>query len=505
MKKRRALLSVSDKRGIVEFAKGLQALNFEIICTDGVFNALHASGVKALRVSDVTGFSEILDGRVKTLHPHIHAGILALRDSPAHMEQISSLNILPIDLVAVNLYPFKENGEIDIGGPAMLRAAAKNYRHVTTVVYPDNYEQVLKALKEQGEVDKALNFELAIKAFEHTAHYDAMVAQGLQQGLKEQNPFPNLLTLTYEKVQDMRYGENPHQRAALYKEVFVDFGTVQIHGKELSFNNINDAHGALELLQEYNEPTIVACKHATPCGVASGNSILDAYRKAYAADPVSIFGGIVAANNIIDEETAAEMANTFLEVILAPGFTKEALGILTQKKNIRLLTLMQNSSAPKNINFKKIPGGLLVQETDDILLDTKQTFHTATKRAPSEAEKEDLLFAWKIAKYVKSNGIAICKNKQSVGIASGHTSRIMACRQAIMANDQNNLEKNALRGAVLASDAFFPFPDCVEEAAAAGITAIIQPGGSMRDEESINACNKYDIAMVLTGIRHFLH
>jgi len=517
---KRALISVSDKTGIVEFAKKLNELEIEIVSTGGTYNTLNAAGIPVINISDITGFNECLDGRVKTLHPNIHAGILAIRSNPEHMKQIKELNIGLIDIVVVNLYPFKQTilkdnvkledaiENIDIGGPSMLRAAAKNYQDVSVVIDPKDYDKVLYELKNSGKVSVQTNFYLAAKAFNHTAHYDALIANYLKDkaGIEK---YPNTISMTFEKVQDMRYGENPHQRAAFYKEVGNNSGMLtgieQLHGKELSFNNINDTHGALELLKEYTEPTIVACKHSNPCGVASADNIYNAYIKAYNSDPISIFGGIVVSNREIDKQTAEEMSKIFLEIILAPSFTNEAFEILSKKKNIRLLKLenIEKKQNDNSFDVKKVSGGILIQDIDNKLINEEE-LKTVTKRKPTDKEIEDLLFTWKIVKYTKSNGIAIGKNKQSVGIGPGQVNRIWAAEQAIEHGVQQ-LGADFVKGSVLASDAFFPFSDCVEEAAKAGITAIIQPGGSVRDQESIDACDKYNIAMVFTNMRHFRH
>ncbi len=517
---KKALISVSDKIGIIEFAKALCENGFEIISTGGTHKALEDAGIAVTGVSDVTGFPECLDGRVKTLHPKIHGGILAMRSNSEHMRQIGELGIEPIDLIVVNLYPFKETilkenvaldvaiENIDIGGPTMLRAAAKNYQNVSVVTDPVDYEKVLSEIKQNGSVSAETNFYLAAKVFMHTAHYDSLIASYLKDkaGIEQ---YPQTLNFTYEKVQEMRYGENPHQTAAFYKEVGNTKGMltdiVQLHGKELSFNNINDTNGALELLKEYSEPTIVACKHSNPCGVGSADTVYEAYMKAYNADPVSIFGGIVVCNREIDEATAKEINKIFIEIILAPSFSDDALEVLKTKKNIRILKLenVEQKQPEGALDFKKVSGGLLVQGIDNCLMPDTE-FTCVTKRQPTNEEIEDMLFTWKVVKYVKSNGIAIGKDKQSVGIGPGQVNRIWACKQAIE-HGTEFLGADALKGAVLASDAYFPFPDCVEAAAQAGITAIIQPGGSINDKDSIEACDKYGIAMVFTEMRHFRH
>ncbi|PKM56757.1 MAG: bifunctional phosphoribosylaminoimidazolecarboxamide formyltransferase/inosine monophosphate cyclohydrolase [Firmicutes bacterium HGW-Firmicutes-3] len=515
----RALISVSDKTGIVEFAKALRALNVDIISTGGTAKVLEAEGVEVIGISDITGFPECLDGRVKTLDPHIHAGLLARRDNKEHMAQIEKLGVTPIDLVVVNLYPFKATilkegvqldeaiENIDIGGPTMLRSAAKNYQDVSVIVDPSDYEVVLNELKTGKKVKKEINFYLSSKVFEHTSSYDTLIATYMrkQRGATE---LPEVMTMTFEKVQDMRYGENPHQQAAFYKEVGNTKGmltdAVQLHGKELSFNNINDTHGALELCKEYTEPTVVACKHANPCGVGSGTDIFEAYMRAYTSDPKSIFGGIIVANREIDSKTALEINKIFIEIVVAPSYSAEALEILREKKNIRLLQLENIEVKQPDLAYdlKKVSGGLLVQTIDNVLYEGE--LEVVTNRKPTPEELEDLKFTWKIVKYAKSNGIAIGKNKQSLGVGPGQVNRIWACNQAID-HCKEALGETILKGASLASDAFFPFSDCVEAAAAAGITAIIQPGGSMKDQESIDACNKYGITMIFTGMRHFKH
>ncbi len=515
----RALISVSDKTGIVEFAKNLHELGVEIISTGGTAKQLEAAGVPVIGISDVTGFPECLDGRVKTLHPNIHAGLLAMRSNEDHMRQVKELNVELIDLVVVNLYPFKETilkdgvtreeaiENIDIGGPTMLRSAAKNYQDVSVVVDPADYQIVIDELKANKKVSVDTNFYLCSKVFEHTSSYDTLIATYMrkERGVKD---LPETLTVTYEKVQDMRYGENPHQKAAFYKEVGKADGFLtaakQLHGKELSYNNINDTNGALELLKEFTEPTIVACKHANPCGVGTGANIFEAWTKAYNADPKSIFGGIVVANREIDADTANGINKIFIEIVVAPSFTAEALEILKSKKNIRLLELtnIDKPYADGVYDMKKVGGGMLVQEVNNKLFDGE--LEVVTDRQPTEAELKDLIFAWKTVKHAKSNGIAIAKDETSIGVGPGQVNRIWACEQAID-HAHEHLGAEALKGASLASDAFFPFDDCVQAAAKAGITAIIQPGGGMKMQDSIDACNKYGITMVLTGMRHFKH
>ena len=507
---KRALISVSDKKGIVDFAKELEKLDIEILSTGGTAKLLRESGIDAIDVSEVTGFPECLDGRVKTLHPAVHGGILAIRDNEEHEKTLKELGITPIDLVVINLYPFKDTilkpdvtmedaiENIDIGGPTMLRAAAKNHKYVTVVTDPMDYEKVLEEIKAEGNTSMETRYNLALKVFQHTAHYDTLIADYLN---KDKDVFLDTITLTYEKVQDLRYGENPHQKAAFYREIGSNKGTLvdgeQLQGKELSFNNINDTNGALELLKEFDEPTVVAVKHTNPCGVASADNIYEAYIKAYESDPLSIFGGIVAANECIDADTAEKMVEIFLEVIVAPDFTKEALEIFAKKPNLRIIKLENiREKVSIGIDVKKVAGGLLIQDINNGLLEKQEV---VTTKAPTEEELEDLIFAYKVVKHVKSNAIVIAKNKQTLAVGPGQTSRIWAIQNAI-----RNC-KHDLKGSVLASDAFFPFSDSVEEAAKAGITSIIQPGGSLKDNLSIEKCNEEGISMVFTGMRHFKH
>lgn len=510
----RALLSVSDKTGIVEFARELENLGVTIISTGGTHKKLEESGIAVTGISDVTGFPECLDGRVKTLHPAVHGGILAMRDKPEHMKQLADLGIETIDIVAINLYPFKETilkpgvtledaiENIDIGGPTMLRSAAKNHKDVVVICDPADYETVIDELKKNKTVSYDTKYRLALKVFQHTAAYDAMISDYLRKQIGAE--LPDNLTMTFEKVQELRYGENPHQKASYYKEIQPADGSLvkaqQLHGKELSFNNINDTNGALAALREFSEPTVVAVKHANPCGVGTGSDIYTAYKRAYDCDPTSIFGGIVAANRPIDKATAEEINKIFIEIVIAPDFTDEAMEILTQKKNIRLLKLpdIENKEAAGEIDIKKVSGGLLVQGVDDILFD-ENALNVVTDRAPTEKELEDLRLAMKVVKHIKSNGIVIAKDQATVGIGPGQVNRIWAVENAIR---QAN---TSLEGSVLASDAFFPFDDCVTAAAKAGVTAIIQPGGSIRDQESIDKANELGIAMVFCGIRHFKH
>lgn len=512
---KKALISVSDKTGVVEFARQLVNLGIEVISTGGTATLLKESNIPVTGISEVTGFPEILDGRVKTLHPTIHSGLLAIRDNAEHQKQLTDLNIEPIDLVVVNLYPFKQTiakpdvafeeaiENIDIGGPTMLRSAAKNHAFVSVVVDAADYDQVLREVADQGDTSVETRRKLAAKVFRHTAAYDAVISRYLSEQVGEL--LPESFTVTYEKSQDLRYGENPHQRAAFYREPLVGQGSVataeQLHGKELSYNNINDADAALAIVREFSEPAVVAIKHSNPCGVGIGKSIKEAYEKAYAADPVSIFGGIVAANRPIDEETALLLKEVFLEIVLAPDFTPEALRVLQEKKNLRLLRVPNDStSSALAPSFRVAPvvGGVLVQDYDTKQINTEE-LTVVTERKPSAEEMIQLEFAWKVVKHVKSNAIVLAKDNMTIGVGAGQMNRVGSAKIAIEQAGEN------VQGSVLSSDAFFPMPDTVEAAAAAGVTAIIQPGGSVRDQESIDACNRFGIAMVFTGVRHFKH
>ena len=509
----RALISVSDKTGIIELAQGLDLLGIEIISTGGTAAKIREAGIKVMDVSDITGFPECLDGRVKTLHPKVHAGILAMRSNEDHMQQIADLGVDTIDFVFINLYPFRQTianpdvaledaiENIDIGGPTMLRSAAKNYQDVAVVVDPADYSKVLSEMKENGEVSKETKFNLCYKVFEHTASYDAMIFNYLRK--KQDIMFPETLTVTFEKQQDLRYGENPHQQACFYKEMSNLEGSLaaatQLHGKELSYNNISDTNGALDILREFDEITVVGVKHANPCGVGSADTVGEAWRKAYEADPVSIFGGIVVTNTEVDAEMAEGINKIFIEIVVAPSYSEEALAILKKKKNIRLLELptINCKVAQGTMDMKKVLGGILVQDMDLKLLGDE--LQVVSKRQPTEQEMADMIFAWKLVKHAKSNGIAIAKDRQSVGVGPGQVNRIWATEQAI----EHGGDKT--KGASMASDAYFPFPDCVEAAAKAGITAIIHPGGSRNDAASIKAADEAGMAMVLTGMRHFKH
>jgi phosphoribosylaminoimidazolecarboxamide formyltransferase/IMP cyclohydrolase len=515
----RALLSVSDKTGLIEFGRALEQLGVELISTGGTHKALEDAGIKVTGISEVTGFPECLDGRVKTLHPAVHGGILARRDLESHMNQLKELGIETIDIVAINLYPFKDTirkpdvtlpvaiENIDIGGPTMLRSAAKNHKDVAVICDPADYPQVVEELKASGSVSYDAKYKLALKVFEHTASYDAMIAEYLRAeggiGLPD-NP-----TFTYEKIQTLRYGENPHQEASYYAEVRPHVGALtrakQLHGKELSFNNINDTNGAIGVLREFEEPTVVAVKHANPCGVGSAGDLYHAYVKAYEADPVSIFGGIIAANRTVDHKTAEEIDKIFVEIVIAPGFTDGAIKILTQKENIRLLELPDVAAQPPagQVDIKKIDGGILIQDTDTTLYE-KANLRVVTEKQPTEKQLEDMEFAMKVVKHTKSNAIVIAYDKMTLGVGPGQTNRISSVEIAVRGNGDYADDRD-LQGAVLASDAFFPFEDCVIAAAEAGVAAIIQPGGSIRDEDSIKKANELGITMVFTGERHFKH
>ncbi|WP_174615848.1 bifunctional phosphoribosylaminoimidazolecarboxamide formyltransferase/IMP cyclohydrolase [Virgibacillus ihumii] len=506
--KKRALISVSNKENVSDFAKGLTALDYEVLSTGGTLKVLQEAGVEAKAVEEITGFPEILNGRVKTLHPMIHGGLLAKRDNESHMKQLKEHGIDPVDIVVVNLYPFKQTIEqsgvtesdiienIDIGGPTMVRAAAKSFADVSVIVDPDDYDSVLTSLK-VDQLDFAERKRLAAKAFRHTAQYDALIANYFTE-----EEFPENYTVTYEKKQTLRYGENPHQNAAFYKNA-LDTGmslasATQLHGKELSYNNIQDANAALEIIADYGEPAAVAVKHMNPCGIGVAENLSQAFTRAYESDSTSIFGGIVACNRPMDAETAEKLGAIFLEIVIAPEFSEEAMAILTKKKNIRLLELEMKTGESSYHKLTTVKGGVLVQSNDSGEVNENElTFPTEKK--PSDQEVADLLFAWKAVKHVKSNAIVLARNKQTVGVGAGQMNRVGAAKIAI----EQAGEK--VKGSVLASDAFFPMPDTVETAAKAGVTAIIQPGGSKRDQDSIDMCNKYGISMAFTGMRHFKH
>ncbi len=494
-----ALISVYKKEGIVEFAKGLSELGYGILSTGNTAGILRENGVKVKEVSEHTGFPEILDGRVKTLHPRIHAGILARRDKKEHLETLTEHKIEPIDIVVVNLYPFEENPSvemIDIGGPTLVRAAAKNYESVVIVTDPQDYEWVLEKLK-NGDLSLEERKKLASKAFALTSSYDASIHQWLTG-----EELAEVKVIHLRRALKPRYGENPHQNAAFYVANRADYGFanfVQFQGKELSYNNIHDASAAYELILEFDEkPTCAIIKHTNPCGVAEGNDLKDAFERALSCDPVSAFGGIVAFNRIVDPETAASMVKTFFEVVVAPEYTKEALEIFSQKENLRVLQL-KPWGKKDSLTFKSVVGSCLVQESDDKLY---SNLEVVTKREPTQQELDQLVFALKVVKHVKSNAIVFAKDRSIIGVGAGQTSRVDSVRIAGM---KAQMHGHDTKGAVMASDAFFPFPDGIEEAAKMGITAVIQPGGSIRDKEVIAKADELGIAMVFTRMRHFKH
>ncbi|HHW18259.1 MAG TPA: bifunctional phosphoribosylaminoimidazolecarboxamide formyltransferase/IMP cyclohydrolase [Firmicutes bacterium] len=520
--KKRAIISVSNKEGILEFAKGLCELGWEIVSTGGTARHLKAGGVDVLEVSQVTGFPEILGGRVKTLHPKVHGGILARRDVSADMEELSAHGISPVDMVVCNLYPFVETAlkpgvstsaimeEIDIGGPTLLRASAKNWPWVIVLCNPKRYREILDILKERGDIDQETRKILAGEAFSHTAAYDAAIASFL--GVAWRNwplDFPDEISLGYRKVFSLRYGENPHQVAAYYEPVIpTDIPSLkgrQLQGKELSFNNINDLDSAYRTVWEFEAPACAIVKHAAPCGVALGSSTREAFERAFEGDPVSAFGGVVAFNREVDEPCARALKRVFLEVVAAPSFTEGAISTLSSKKDLRLLMIPGPSGPipgslfnPEPYEVKMAMGGLLIQSRDT-LLPSQEEWQVVSKRPPTEKEMEDLRFAMTVCKHVKSNAIVLAKDGATVGIGGGQPNRVDSVRIAI------SRAKERAEGACLASDAFFPFPDSVEEAAKAKISAIAHPGGSIRDQESIDKADEYGIAMVITGKRHFLH
>ena len=515
-----ALLSVSDKTGIREFASALHQMGVKILSTGGTAKLLSDSGIPVTEVGDYTGFPEMLDGRVKTLHPKVHGGILGRRDIPEHVETMQKADIPPIDLVVVNLYPFsqtvaRENcsledaiENIDIGGPTMVRAAAKNYHHVAIVTDPADYGRVLAEMQANaGAVSDATRFDLAKKAFSHTAAYDSAISNYLTAIEPDgtRGEFPAQINFNFIRVQNMRYGENPHQQAAFYRDPVALPGGIasytQVQGKELSYNNIGDADAAWECVKTFDEPACVIVKHANPCGVAIADSPLNAYKLAYATDTTSAFGGIIAFNRELDAETAAAItANQFVEVIVAPGATQAALDVTAAKQNVRVLTVPL-SDAHNRFDFKRVGGGLLVQSPDALNVQAGE-LRVVTRAQPSAAQLKDLLFAWKVAKYVKSNAIVFCRDGRTLGVGAGQMSRVDSTKIASIKAAHAGLD---LSGSVVASDAFFPFRDGLDVLAQAGARAVIQPGGSMRDEEVIAAANEQNIAMVFTGYRHFRH
>ncbi|WP_125708164.1 bifunctional phosphoribosylaminoimidazolecarboxamide formyltransferase/IMP cyclohydrolase [Companilactobacillus zhongbaensis] len=512
-----ALISVSDKTGIVEFAQGLITAGYSIISTGGTYKKLEEAGLKVTEIDEVTGFPEILDGRLKTLHPKVHAGLLAKRSNPEHMNTLKELNINTIDLVCVNLYPFKETiskenvelpdaiEQIDIGGPSMLRSASKNFESVYVVVDKDDYASVLDEINNESVDPVAFRQKLAAKAFRHTAEYDGIISNYLTNIANIE--FPETKTIPLEFKQSLRYGENSHQQAAFYKNsMATDYSIAsakQLHGKELSYNNIRDADAAIKIVSDFEEPCVVALKHMNPCGIGiDDNDIYSAWQKAYAADKISIFGGIIVVNREVDEKIAEEMHKIFLEIVIAPSFTDKALEILESKKNIRLMTLdFSKAKQADKYEYTSVLGGMLIQERDTVV-DSLDDFEVVTEKQPTEEEKKALLFAQKVVKHVKSNAITVTTTDMTLGIGAGQMNRIGSAKIAIEEAEEND---NIKKPFVMGSDAFFPMDDCVQFAAEHGITAIIQPGGSIHDQDSIDMANKYGIAMVCTGRRHFKH
>lgn len=515
----KALISVSDKTGVVEFAKGLVALGWEILSTSGTMKLLKESGVPVTSVSDVTGFPEICDGRVKTLHPKIHGALLARRDIPEHMKELKDNGIDTIDLVCVNLYPFRETiakpdvtmedavEHIDIGGPSMLRSAAKNWESVTVVCNPADYETILSEIKADGNTTRETRLKLSAKAYTHTAEYDMAISTYM----RAQAGLPEKLFLEYDMKQELRYGENPHQEAKFFastvKEPFSLATAEQLNGKELSYNNIQDANATLNIAREFDEPFCVGVKHMNPCGSATGKTIAEAWKKAYEADKTSIFGGIVAANREIDLETAQMLKPIFLEIVMAPSFAPDALELLCTKKNLRVLKVDMTKDNVVRKQYVSMNGGMLVQDRD---INTKPVSadQCVTEAKPTAGQLEDLEFAWKIVKHVKSNAIVVAKNGMTYGVGAGQMNRIGSAEIALK-QAQNTLKEECkdimTEGLVLASDGFFPFNDCVALAAEYGIKAIVQPGGSIRDEDSVKLANEKGITMLFTGERHFKH
>jgi phosphoribosylaminoimidazolecarboxamide formyltransferase / IMP cyclohydrolase len=513
---KRALISVSDKTGVVEMAKGLEALGAEILSTGGTAKALRDAGVNVTDVAAYTGSPEILDGRVKTLHPKIHGGLLGRRSLPAHVDQMKQHNIGPIDVVVVNLYPFEATiakpncafddaiEHIDIGGPSMLRSAAKNHEDVLVVVDPTDYSRVLDAVK-GDTVTRGLRRELAMKVFQHTARYDSLIAGYLEKQVQSGDvKFPKILSLQFELAESLRYGENPHQQGAFYRELnstepSVSRGKI-LHGKAMSYNNFLDANSALELAKEYDECAVAIIKHNNPCGVALGATPVEAYVKARETDPVSAFGGVIAFNRPVDLAAAKEITSTFVEVVIAPAFAEEALTELKRKKDLRLLDVGQLKKVKQEgLDLKKLVGGLIVQDRDLGVLTDLRALQVPTARKPTDDEYAACAFAWKVCKHVKSNAIIYAKPGQTVGIGAGQMSRVDSVKLAAMKAQM------PIKGCVMASDAFFPFRDGLDAAAEAGITAVIQPGGSIRDAEIIKAADEHGVAMIMTGMRHFRH
>ncbi|MAG22187.1 MAG: bifunctional phosphoribosylaminoimidazolecarboxamide formyltransferase/inosine monophosphate cyclohydrolase [Candidatus Diapherotrites archaeon] len=515
-KKKRALISVSDKKGLKELVKALDKHGFEIISTGGTAKAIEKVGVKVTPVEKVTNFKEMLDGRVKTLHPKLHAGILALRDSKKHMQQLKETNIMLIDLVVVNLYPFRRTvskkapldeiiENIDIGGPTLIRAAAKNFHDVAVVVKPTQYQLLIDELdKNNGVISLKTRQLLAAKAFEHTAYYDTTINDFLHRKFNPDEFFPDDFSVNYRKVMDLRYGENPDQKAALYKESFIYAPSIArakvLNGKQLSFNNIIDANDAIGVVQEFEQPAACLIKHNNACGAAVAAGISEAFQKGHECDPKSAYGSIIALNRECDVETAKKIIGFFNEVVIAPSYDEAALKILSKKQNLRVLQLkaLDQHIIPQGLDYKKIEGGLLAQSVD-IISDEEADLTVVSKKKPTEEQVKDMLFAWRIVKHVKSNAIVLAKNRATVGIGAGQMSRVDAVEIAV--RKAGGREK----GAVLASDGFFPFRDNIDIAAEKGITAIIEPGGSMHDQKIIDAANEKGIVLVFTGVRHFKH
>ncbi|AJF07326.1 bifunctional phosphoribosylaminoimidazolecarboxamide formyltransferase/IMP cyclohydrolase [Geoalkalibacter subterraneus] len=517
---KRALISLSDKTGIVEFARELTAFGVEILSTGGTAKLLRDNGLTVKDVSDFTGFPEMLDGRVKTLHPKVHGGLLGMRDNPEHVAKMKEHGIEPIDMVVVNLYPFEATvakpgcsledaiENIDIGGPTMLRSAAKNNRDVTVIVDNSDFAAVLDEMKSaNGAVSRETNFRLAVKVYQHTAAYDGAISNWLGRKLDEESAdFPPTLSFQFHKAQGMRYGENPHQKAAFYVEKDVKEASIatarQLQGKALSYNNIADTDAALECIKQFGEgPACVIVKHANPCGVALGDNLLDAYERAFKTDPESAFGGIIAFNRTLDAATARAIVDRqFVEVIIAPDVADDAAEVVAAKKNVRLLACGQWQEEPvARLDFKRVNGGLLVQDADLALIDEMKV---VTKRQPTDKEMKDLLFTWRVSKFVKSNAIVYGKDGMTIGVGAGQMSRVNSARIAAIKAEHAGLD---VKGSVMASDAFFPFRDGIDNAAEVGISAVIQPGGSIRDEEVIAAADEHGMAMVFTSMRHFRH
>ncbi len=515
----RALISVSDRGGVAEFAAGLAGLGVEIVSTGGTAKLLRENGLKVREVSELTGYPEMLDGRLKTLHPKVHGGILAVRSNPQHQQQVKAEGVELIDLVAVNLYPFEKTAakpgvrfeelleNIDIGGPAMIRSAAKNFEDVAVVVDPADYHGVLQeAQANGGSLSRETRARLARKAFAATATYDAAISSTLQKWTESPpRPLPEHLHLNCRKVMDLRYGENPHQKAALYLDPAARGGGLatakQLQGKELSFNNLLDLEAAWRLVGEFTEPTTALIKHTNPCGIATGWTLAESFERAREVDPVSAFGSVIGFNQKVDVETAEAMLKVFVEAVVARGYQPQALERLSEKKNLRLIEIAATASGESGLEVRTIGGGLLVQ-TPDSRRAVPEEWQCVTKRQPTEAERRALLFAWRVVKHVKSNAIIYAREGVTVGVGAGQMSRVDAVRLGATKGRESN---HSLEGTVVASDAFFPFPDGVEEAAKAGATAIVQPGGSMRDAEVIAAANRLDLAMLFTGVRHFRH